>query len=334
MHIAVGVLRNDRGEVLIARRAKDRHLGGCWEFPGGKLEPGEDVQAALRRELREELGVAITTARPLISIRHRYPDRAVLLDCWRVNGWEGAVHGREGQPIAWVRPEALEERRFLPADRPIITAARLPSLYLISPEPGPDLDAFLARLDARLEAGVRLFQLRCRVVPPLRYRELVRASRALCERRGAQLILNSARGRDLAHEAHGLHLTSADLLALERRPLGRGLLVGASCHDAGEIEHAARLGLDFIVLGPLVATPTHPGARTLGFAGFAELVRAAPLPVYALGGLGPADLPQSWRAGAQGVAAIRGLWDGTDVVASAFAQNDTATFPKWLCDSR
>ena len=296
--------------MLIAQRAKGRHQGGLWEFPGGKVEPGEGGRAALRRELREELGIEITMARPLIRVQYRYPDRAVLLDCWHVSHWEGEVHGREGQRIAWARPEALDERRFLPADKAIITAARLPALYLISPEPGPDLDAFLATLDARLGAGVRLFQLRCREFPLPRYRLLVREVRALCERHGARLLLNSALGQALAPEAHGLHLTSTDLRALKRRPLGRDGLVAASCHDAAEIEQAARLGLDFIVLGPVLPTPTHPDAPTLGWTGFTALVRRAPLPAYALGGLGPSNLPLAWRSGAQGIAAIRGLWGG------------------------
>ncbi len=295
--------------MLIAQRPRGRHLGGLWEFPGGKVEPGEDGRAALRRELREELGIEITIARPLIRVRHRYADRAVLLDCWRVSHWDGEVHGREGQRIAWARPQALDERRFLPADKAIITAARLPALYLISPDPGPDLDAFLATLDARLWAGLRLFQLRCREIPSPRYRVLVRETRALCERHGARLLLSSALGQVLAHEAHGLHLTSTDLLALKRRPLGRQWLIAASCHDAAEIEQAARLGLDFIVLGPVQPTPTHPDAPILGWTGFTNLVRRAPLPVYALGGLTPAHLPLAWNAGAQGIAAIRGLWD-------------------------
>jgi 8-oxo-dGTP diphosphatase len=294
--------------VLIAQRPKGRHQGGLWEFPGGKVEPGEDGRAALRRELREELGIEITIARPLIRVQHRYADRAVLLDCWRVSQWEGAVHGREGQRIAWARPEAVDERRFLPADKAIITAARLPALYLISPDPGPDLDAFLATLDARLGAGLRLFQLRCRDIPLPRYRLLVRETRALCERYGARLLLNSALGQALAAEAYGLHLTSTDLFALKRRPLGRDGLVAASCHDAAEIEQAARLALDFIVLGPVLPTPTHPDAPILGWTAFTDLVRRAPLPAYALGGLGPTHLPLAWRSGAQGIAAIRGLW--------------------------
>ncbi|MDQ3773431.1 MAG: Nudix family hydrolase [Pseudomonadota bacterium] len=308
--MAVGVLCNDRDEVLIAQRPKGRHQGGLWEFPGGKVEPGEDGRAALRRELREELGIEITIARPLIRVRHRYADRSVLLDCWRVSRWGGEVHGREGQRVAWARPEALDERRFLPADKAILTAARLPAMYLISPEPGPDLDAFLATLDARLGGGLRLFQLRCREIPLPRYRVLVREVRALCERYGARLLLNSALGEALSAEAHGLHLTSTDLRALKRRPLGRDWLIAASCHDAAEIEQAARLALDFIVLGPVLSTPAHPDASTLGWTGFTNLVRRAPLPAYALGGLGPAHLPLAWHSGAQGIAAIRGLWGG------------------------
>jgi 8-oxo-dGTP diphosphatase len=143
-----------------------------------------------------------------------------------------------------------------------------------------------------------------------RYRILVREARALCERYGARLLLNSALCQVLAPLAHGLHLTSTDLRALKIRPLGRDWLIAASCHDAREIEQAARLALDFIVLGPVLPTPAHADASTLGWTGFTDLVRRAPLPAYALGGLGPAHLPLAWRSGAQGIAAIRGLWVG------------------------
>ena len=103
-----------------------------WEFPGGKVESGEPVQIALSRELDEELGIQVNGARPLIRISHHYPDKSVLLDVWWVDAFTGEAHGREGQPVRWVRPKQLNEYEFPAANRPIVTAAQLPSRLWIT----------------------------------------------------------------------------------------------------------------------------------------------------------------------------------------------------------
>jgi 8-oxo-dGTP diphosphatase len=106
--------------------------------------------------------------------------------------------------------------------------------------------------------------------------------------------------------AAGIHLTAARLLETSARP--EFALVGASCHDERELEHAVRIGVDFVVLGPVQDTPTHPDSPTLGWQRFAELVQGYPLPVYAVGGLGTGDFDRAWSAGAHGIAAIRAAW--------------------------
>jgi 8-oxo-dGTP diphosphatase len=122
IHVAVGILRNQRGEVLISRRSEHVHQGGLWEFPGGKVEAGEPVRGALKRELREELGIAVTVVRPLIRVRHAYPDKRVLLDVWWIERYEGEPAGLEDQPLDWVLPLQLKQRAFPAADAPIIDA--------------------------------------------------------------------------------------------------------------------------------------------------------------------------------------------------------------------
>ena len=107
---------------------------------------------------------------------------------------------------------------------------------------------------------------------------------------------------------HGLHLSARALAALGERPGLADDLVGASCHDAEELARAAALGLDYALLSPVRATASHPGLPPLGWTRFAELVDPAPLPIFALGGLAPADLSDAFRHGAQGIACIRGLW--------------------------
>src|SRR5512144_1803975 len=116
VRVAVGILCNARGEVLLTRRPEHVHQGGLWEFPGGKVEAAETIQAALRRELHEELGITVLSARPLIRIRHAYPDKRVLLDVWRVDRYLGEPRGLESQPLRWAAPEALNRLHFPAAD--------------------------------------------------------------------------------------------------------------------------------------------------------------------------------------------------------------------------
>ncbi|MGH8584280.1 MAG: Nudix family hydrolase [Gammaproteobacteria bacterium] len=308
LHIAVGLLYNERGEVLIAQRRPEADQGGLWEFPGGKIEPGEDCAAALVRELAEELGIEVRDQRPVLKVRHAYPDRSVCLDCRRVIQWEGAPYGREGQPLRWVAPEHLDTYRFPAADRPIIRALQLPPLYLISPEPGDDLDAFLNTLEECLIAGLRLFQLRAKH-QGRRWRDLTRLTAWMCERYAARLVLNASPEEAERLGAHGVHLTAARLLALTRRPLPDALLVGASCHNAVELKQARAVGADFATLGPVLPTRTHPGAPSLGWEGFGTLQRAAELPVYALGGLDPESWDEAHARGAHGLAMVTAIWN-------------------------
>ncbi|MCH1493193.1 MAG: 8-oxo-dGTP diphosphatase MutT [Luminiphilus sp.] len=119
IHVAVGVIIDGRGRILIARRRDDLHQGGLWEFPGGKVENGESVTEALTRELQEELGIAVGETEPLLDVGHDYGDRHVLLDVHRVLHWEGQPRGVEGQPLAWVLPSALDDFQFPEANVPI-----------------------------------------------------------------------------------------------------------------------------------------------------------------------------------------------------------------------
>jgi 8-oxo-dGTP diphosphatase len=299
------------GRVLIARRPAHVHQGGLWEFPGGKLEPGEDALAALARELQEELGIDVLSARPLIRIPYRYPDRQVVLDVWRVDSYAGSVHGREGQEIRWVPLAALADFEFPPPNRPIITALRLPDRYLITPEPGQPSNwpQFLVTLEKALQRGLCLVQLRGKQLDVAALRQLAPSVRELCRRYGARLLLNGAPQLAASLGMDGVQLGSTDLLRCHQRPAElMGLMLGASCHTAEELAHACAMGADFALLSPVMPTRSHPGVPPLGWEKFAELVAASTIPVYALGGMTAADIPLAWRYGGQGVAAISGLW--------------------------
>jgi mutator protein MutT len=115
------------GRVLIAQRPPGKKLAGSWEFPGGKLEAGEERVAGLARELREELGIdVIGQPRPLLRVRHAYPFGEVLIDMWVVHRYAGAPRGLDGQQLRWCRQDELAAAQLLPADRPIVAALRLP----------------------------------------------------------------------------------------------------------------------------------------------------------------------------------------------------------------
>lgn len=309
LHVAVAAIIDDAQRVLLAHRPEHVHQGGLWEFPGGKCESGESIEAALEREIYEELGIRIGTRRPLIRVPHRYSDRSVLLDVWQVESFTGRPHGREGQPVEWVPLDVLGERAFPAANRPIIRALQLPTAYLITPEPGEDHETFLAQLQRRLDDGIRLVQLRAKGLDDAGYRLLAERVIAQCRNSGAQVLLNATIELAVQLGADGIQLSSQRLQQMVARGLPDSLLLGASCHTGDELAHAHIIGADFALLSPVKPTASHPDAPALGWKAFEQQVAASAMPVYALGGMTPSDIDAAIAHGGQGIAAIRALWE-------------------------
>lgn len=309
MHVVAAALRDAAGRVLIQRRRDDAHQGGLWEFPGGKLEPGETREAGLARELAEELGIAVERMQPLIAVHHDYGDARVLLDVWQVDDWRGEPHGREGQPLAWVDAQRLGEYAFPAADRPVLRALRLPEHCLVTPPPGRDDGRWLDAVEQAVSSGVRLVQVRAPGVGRARLLALAAGVVTRCGDR-ARVLVNADPVLAADCGAAGVHLDSRRLWRTRRRPLPAEDLVGASCHDAADLAQAEAVDADFALLSPVAATATHPSAAPLGWARFAELCAGARLPVYALGGMQRGFSAEARRRGGQGIAAIRGLWPG------------------------
>ncbi|MFH1600468.1 MAG: Nudix family hydrolase [Pseudomonadota bacterium] len=306
VHVAAAVLRDARGRILLARRTAGRDLAGAWEFPGGKVEPGESPREALDRELHEELGIRVLDAVPLVAVPQAYPDKRIVLDVYTVDSYEGTPRGRERQALAWSPLEKLHGYPMPPADRPVVAVLTRPPRYLISPE-SLQPAAWLAQLDKALAAGARRVQLRARGLTAQALANLAMDARTRCHAAGAELLVNGEAGL-AADLGIGLHLPARQLMALSSRPLPEGQTVAASCHDADELAQAEQLGLDFAVLGPVRATESHPGAPAMGWDQFSRLREAVSLPIYALGGLRPADVATARRHGGQGVAGIRAFW--------------------------
>ena len=309
IHVVAGVITDVRGRILLARRGQDSDLAGLWEFPGGKREPGETSEAALVRELQEELGIEAEVGERLIEVPQHYPGKRLRLEVRAIRRWSGTPRGREGQALTWVEPARLHRYSMPSADVPVVGVLRQPDRYLVTPEAGPDPTAWRRSLHRALEAGIARVQLRVRSLAPAAAAALAREVARDCGQAGVELLLN----RDITLAAElgvGVHLGSEQLAGLAGRPLPPGQAVGASCHDLAGLRQAVALGCDFAVLGPLQATASHPGAPTLGWDGFVALREQVALPISAIGGLTPADLAIARGHGAQGIAAIGGLWPG------------------------
>lgn len=124
LDVVAGALFDADGRVLIAQRPEGKALAGRWEFPGGKIGPGEEARAGLERELREELGVAVHEAERLVRYSYAYPGQVVRLDLWLVSAWSGDPRGLDGQALKWVPPDQLGLEDILEADQPMIDALR------------------------------------------------------------------------------------------------------------------------------------------------------------------------------------------------------------------
>jgi 8-oxo-dGTP diphosphatase len=305
--VVAAVLQQPDGRFLLAQRPAGKAYAGYWEFPGGKVEVHETAEAALQRELHEELGIDITAAYPWLSREYDYEHAAVRLDFFRVRGWRGELRGREHQAFTWQRSGAIEVAPLLPANGPILAALALPETYAITGfAPATPPRRVAAAVDAALARGLRLIQVRGKDWPAADFARLAAAIVARGHAAGAKVLINGDPGLAQDCGADGVHLTAAQLRGLRARP---GLpLVAASCHDAEELQLAARLPADFAVLGPVQPTPTHANAVPLGWARFAALVKGTPMPVFALGGLDESSRDAALAAGAHGLAMIRGAW--------------------------
>lgn len=303
--VACGVLIDGEGRLLIAQRPVGKIAAGKWEFPGGKIERGETALAALKRELHEELGVGVSSARPLLRFRHEYSDRHVVLDTWLVDGWNGAPQSRERQAFAWRQLDQLDDLDLLPTVTPIVTALSLPPHYVFT-RPDATLIELLTQL-TRLPRGA-LLRLRLPGLTNSAYIALATTLLPACQAAGLKLILDRDPAMVAALGADGWHATSAALQRYGARPIAADRWFGASVHTVADLRAAQIVDADFAVLGPVFETATHPGTPGIGWDGFAARRCEAALPVYALGGLDRSDLAAAWHHGAQGIAAISAFW--------------------------
>jgi 8-oxo-dGTP diphosphatase len=303
--VAAAVIEHSDGGFLLTQRPAGKIYEGYWEFPGGKVEPGEPVADALNRELREELGIDVELAYPWITRVYTYPHATVRLHFHRVVRWRGELHPHERQALSWQYNHELTVSPMLPANAPVLKALSLPTSLGITHAWESGVEEALKRVRSALARGLRLVQIRERNLDPATRKffaaQVIQEVRAVG---GIALINGDVQLATIF--GSGLHLPSHQLMAAKSRPNVEWC--SASCHDVSELERARDLGLDFVLLGPVQATPSHHGAPELGWEKFADLIGNYSLPVFALGGMRMTNLDDARRRGAHGVAMVRGAW--------------------------
>ena len=293
-------------EFLLAQRPRGKVYSGYWEFPGGKVEPGESLRQALLRELQEELGIKIDRAWPWLSCEFTYPHARVRLKFFRVTSWHGEILPIEHSGFVWMKiGDSAPVSPVLPANGPILRALELAATYALTNATENGIDNELARLDRALNNGLRLIQIRDKALPDVDRRNFATSVMQLARRFNDTIVLVND-DESLASEigAHGLHISSDRLSQISQRPPFEW--VAASCHNAAELSLAAALNLDFAVLSPVLPTASHTQTQSIGWERFANLIERSSLPIFALGGMKPEMLELARQKGAHGLAMMRG----------------------------
>lgn len=299
--VAVCVVQAPDGRVLLAERTSRQVAAGFWELPGGKIEPGESPSQAAARELQEETGLCPLGVTPWLSYEHQFRTKRLRLHFYRTRGWQGSPHGREGQRLAWVDPNAPHVGPVLPSNDRALFAVSLPAVYVdadFSAFSSPD--AFLAGLHDSLSSGQRLLRLRIPSRSPGQTASLLaRVAGLAAAFPTARLFASSAMDARRAAFA-GIHSCNSTLRQLTARP--PALLWAATCHNETDLAHAISLGADFVVLAPILPDPKYSGLSPLGWDGLRRCAAKSSVSIYAHGGLAQDDALAVQQAGAAGIA--------------------------------
>jgi 8-oxo-dGTP diphosphatase len=292
VNVAIAILLH-KSKVLVGWRQANQHQGNKHEFPGGKVEQGETPEQACRREIYEEVGVGLKDWHVFDVIHHEYDDLIVNLHLFHAyvpDELLSLIH----QPWTWYSRNQLQHLNFPKANAAILQRLSWSHLIRIS-----DQFVNLAQPDVQLYWRTETD-------------DVVKTQQqlaALNDESLQNLVINIALWQklntELQHKIKTLHLKQSQLMSLSKGDLVVGKRFIAACHDAVSLQHAHHIGCDAAFLSPVHATETHPEAKGIGWDGFAEIAQKSDIPVFALGGVAPADLEQAQKHHAYGLAGIR-----------------------------
>ncbi len=300
IQVVVGVLyAKNSSQILVSKRQQGKFMAGYWELPGGKIKDGESEKDCLTRELNEELGIEVVDARLFHKMSHDYENKTINLSIYTVEKYTGRALGAEGQNTQWCNLDDLNQYKLLPTMRIILNRICLPQYYWITPDES-DTDLLLEKCECHLKTGTKIIQLRSKKAIASYHIEIIYQ---LCQSYDSKFILNVP-NKTYMESCDGWHLTSNELMSINYRPCSQNKLLGASVHSIKEINQAEKILADYINLAPIMKTPSHPNAKTLGWEMAAHFVNKSNLPVYLLGGMTKDSLYKALQINAQGVAGI------------------------------
>ena len=303
---SVGIIFNESFQLLMAERPQSKTWSGWWEFPGGKIEKGETPLEALKRELKEEIGISVIDAEKWIVRKYAYEDYEVILHFYKVTQWSGNIEAKEEQKISWVLPDNNVVSPILPANDLIFKAISLPDIYAIT-NAYEYSGNFLNKVEQQLNNGLGLIQIREKAISKNAFIELTKEIIQMAGNFDAKVMINSDINLAYKLNADGVHLNSSLLHRLSEIP--KDLIVSASCHSARDIEKAMTMDVSFVVLSPVQKTQSHPNTTPIGWDSFSKITQNYSIPIYALGGMKQDDIENAFNAGAIGIASQRAIWE-------------------------
>jgi len=297
----VGVLRNESGQLLIAKRQDYQFMAGFWELPGGKIEGNETTEKTIIRELNEELGIEVDALSLHQTMQHTYTDKVVELCIYNIDQYRNIPTGIEGQQIAWASVQDLYNYQLLPTMKAFIDSITLPNKYWITPSSDHQSDVWMKKFNEKIMQDISLIQLRSKNTLDNQFIEELHNK---CKKYNVKLLINTINKSFNESYCDGWHITTSEMLGLKSRPCTDDKLLGASTHNLSEALRAQAIGADFVVISPVQATQTHPDTVPLGWDAAQEVVNKLNIPVYFLGGMGSKDLDRTLKNGAQGIAGV------------------------------
>ncbi len=302
--VALGVISIDQG-YLLSLRPSNTHLADHWEFPGGKIEQSETSIEALKRELHEEIGIQVIEAQCFLVFSWQYADLNIEFHCFLIDQFRGTPTSKEGQRLEGYSFLAMKKLRIPAANQYLINALMLPQTLAISPQ--------LSGTAAHFQQCLKQFDdpqrmVRIRVGDPAIFTIEQWQTLAIEAQKTQTFILFEPAVYEhiRTNDYCGIHLKQDALMTNKTKP--QAAIVGASCHDAASLNRALALGMDYVLLSPILSTNSHPDIAGMGWQKMQSLIQSKPTVVYALGGMQQSHLKIARKHQAHGIAGISDFW--------------------------